>query len=482
MQNVFTDTMIYLNKMSSLEEKMLNQRGFRCYLFGRPYLDSKSMLDVQKRIIDFEPLTLNRIDIDEIMGLMIELSHYSQKYRELYIQLIQNRKKTLTIMRKINLSDQMTKVSSVLDSLQIDHVLDFSFKHMNEHTNGNQIHPYTFDIDLHVDILCVISMRTSEIMCRNLAVFAINYDRSGSRFELNDYLSQSYLQYMAIPLLRLGYGMDYRKVITQFLGKIMTTDQYLTINPLSNLSSTSKLITESFDLFKTQYQINHNAVAKLLPSLDFDIESGSHEQHLDIALIDASKTERLSDLIDIDEAHVDSILTEKEFKTHINKKFYFTEPSTLSGGSAKKIDDKFLEGFLKKYKPAKLNLSCYLKLKVLSDYQWIENADSIKHLKVGLSHIKMIRYGNELRDNKIKSSDVEDGGILIKGGVLRRGKIVDTDVLKNPIKRNQWTHLLLETNINKKTKQIGRFYRYTIAINSYYLFYLNLEPVLIVGS
>src|SRR5579872_5355485 len=120
--------------------------------------------------------------------------------------------------------------------------------------------------------------------------------------------------------------------------------------------------------------------------------------------------------------------------------------------------DFSLENFLATYKPKeKLDLSYYLDLTVLKDYDMIINKDYGMLIPLK-TYIKYIRSGYEKIKSECSDEDVVDGGVLLAGGYYLNGQFIESDDKK------LWSYLKLDTNINKNTKQKQRYFSYIIKL------------------
>lgn len=121
-----------------------------------------------------------------------------------------------------------------------------------------------------------------------------------------------------------------------------------------------------------------------------------------------------------------------------------------------------LNKFLKKYKPKTIDITPYLRFSVLKDYNIMNDN---KKLIPTETYIKYIKEGNAYENKKYSSKAIEDGGLLIAGGIFVEGKFVENN------DRDSWTHLKLDSNVSKKTGEKQKFYYYYIKIMTHYIFY-----------
>jgi mRNA-degrading endonuclease RelE of RelBE toxin-antitoxin system len=428
-KNTLSHLMIHLE---TAQMKFFNQKAIMMYLFGRPLLSCKSMTRVSERFKDREPLLIDRTHMDDVTSALIELSHHSFVYRDQYLR--QNSK----TLHPVNRSNQIEKIISVLDDLRIDYALNISFQNVDISPSENGYH---LDLPITVDFLCVIALKTESPMTRSLVLFAIIYDRSQERQHvLDDYLAQSHLQQMGVHLLRLSYSSDYQQLIEEFYDKLLHTDKYLIINPLPIIRSKSKELQEKFSIFDSIYQRNHLLTLKYVLMTE-EIEPGEETE--------------------------EGIVVSQDFLSNLGRKKIIATSRNI------KKEDGFLEDFLSTYEPATLDISCYLRFKTLRGYHLLHDKREMADFIVGKTCIKLVKVEKAVLDGKCKEKSIEDGGILVGVGRLYRGKLSNRsrERISEILKPSEWTHFELETNINKKTGKVGRFYRYLIRISHYHIFY-----------
>lgn len=391
------------------------------------------MTRVMERMRDREPLIVDRTHTDDVNSALIELSHHSFVYRDQYL-----RHAPCKALIPINRSDQIEKIIAVLDELRMDYALNISFQALDSSPAEKG---YQLDIPIKVDFLGVMALKTDAFsMVKSLVLFGIIYDRQDTQYSLDAYMEQYHLQQMGVHLLRLSHGLNYHHVIEEFVNKVLRTDQYVAVNPLPPLRTEAKEISERFQEFEAGYQRNH----LLTRSYRLLTEELEPEERL------------------MDQANA---ITDDVFESVTKKRFFVT-----TGSKTKRPDDDFLKGFLTSYKPAKLDMSCYLRFDVLHGYQLMRSKEQLNEFILRRTHLMLVKVEKAVINDKCKRGSIEDGGILVRGGKLVKGQMVSRG-----IESVKWTHLELETSIQKRTGEIKRFYRYFIRINHYHLFYRIYE-------
>lgn len=124
-----------------------------------------------------------------------------------------------------------------------------------------------------------------------------------------------------------------------------------------------------------------------------------------------------------------------------------------------------LDHFLRNYRPAHLDLRCYLRLDALKNYYWLRTSKDKKNLDPLRTYIRYIKTGDEFKYRRCSEEEIQDGGLLLAGGVYLNGEFVETQ------DKSKWTHLKLDTNIPKKEGKKKRYYSYYIKIYNYHIFY-----------
>lgn len=429
------NTILHLmNDLEAARVKFLNQKAIMMYLFGRPYLHCKNMTRVVERYKDRQPLTIDRTHTDDVNTALIQLSHHSFVYRDQYLRHPSSR-----ALIPLNRSDQIEKIAAILDELRMDYALNVSFQAFD---TSPAERGYQLDLTIIVDFLGVIVLKTGDSpFVRGLVLFGIIYDRQGTEHHLDSYMAQYHLRQMGVHLLRLSHRVNYRVVVEEFVNRLVLTDQYVAVNPLAPIRGESKEVSERFSLFEAAYRRNH-LITKSYQLLTEELSPEEIEQ----------------------DPGQGSDITEDVFERITGKSFIATK------GKKTSTTDDFLDRFLSSYKPAKLDMSCYLRFDVLDGYQLLNDKRQMNEFVLRRTHLMMVNVEKAVIGGKCKRSSIEDGGILVKGGKLAKGKL-----LSRGLEASDWTHLELETSIQKKTGEIKRFYRYFIRINHYHLFYRTYE-------
>lgn len=127
-----------------------------------------------------------------------------------------------------------------------------------------------------------------------------------------------------------------------------------------------------------------------------------------------------------------------------------------------------LDNFLKNYKPKKqIDVRPYLRFDKSRGYKLLGNMNSLTLNKI---YIMYIKNGNVGRNDRYNEKDIEDGGMLISGGIFLNGEFVE---LNDEKYQDCWTHLKLRTNISKKTGKKQKYYSYYIKIFDHVIFYIR---------
>ena len=135
-------------------------------------------------------------------------------------------------------------------------------------------------------------------------------------------------------------------------------------------------------------------------------------------------------------------------------------------------DSDFFQKFSKSYQPKDVpRLKPYLEFRSLNGYKILNDKNKkFDDLVPDKTYIKLINKKDAFDDNKYSSKVIQDGGLLKIGGYYYNGEF------KKTYDRSKWTHLMLYTNISKKTKDVQKkHYTYQIKIFNYYIFYQILE-------
>lgn len=122
-----------------------------------------------------------------------------------------------------------------------------------------------------------------------------------------------------------------------------------------------------------------------------------------------------------------------------------------------------LETFLKKYKPAVLDFTPYLKLKKLRGYR-LMGKNEIGLLEPDQTYIKYINVSDAFQDDEYKTH-VHCGGFLVNGGTYENGKFI---VLEE---RDNWTHILLKRIPFGNSRDKYKNHVFTIKIKDNHIFY-----------
>ena len=136
------------------------------------------------------------------------------------------------------------------------------------------------------------------------------------------------------------------------------------------------------------------------------------------------------------------------------------------------VDSDFFKEFSKSYQPKKIpSLVPYLEFQQLDGYKILNEKDKKFHdLVPDKTYIKLINKKDAFQNDKYNSKVIHDGGLLKIGGYYHNGEF------KKTYDRAKWTHLVLYTNISKKTRDVQRnHYTYQIKIFNYYIFYQIME-------
>lgn len=237
---------------------LVNNQVFIEYMFGRPIRS-----DNTENYHNFLPISL--ADSNRIQFYIIELMNYNEeylKYYKLYSKLTTDRlysKLTtdrLCLPYLISFPDEISSISEYLDDNDIDHCVNFNFKNITEHVNVTKPKPYSFDIDLMVDIFGCCSYNTNVSLVKELTFFAIilHTDR-----KLRTLIKSHYLSLMNVNVLYITNISDFEHKITQFMKQIKK-GSYVSINVPK---IPSKYLTDKYlKSFYQNYNTNHNTYYK----------------------------------------------------------------------------------------------------------------------------------------------------------------------------------------------------------------------------
>ena len=136
------------------------------------------------------------------------------------------------------------------------------------------------------------------------------------------------------------------------------------------------------------------------------------------------------------------------------------------------MDDPFVTNFLNNYKSKSLanELEPYLKCKKLQNYILLtqSNKTNLIHQQ---TYIKFIKIEESFKD-KLYSTHIRSGGILLNGGMMHNDKFKKLD------DKNKWTHLLLKYDPAPKVNNKGKVIQariephiYVISLKKCYVFY-----------
>lgn len=254
------------------QHAMLNHPRILEYLFHRPLIKNNNNTESY-------PILLTSVESQEIQSLFITLMDYNEGYYKMYRQYsklkndpkvnsqsINNLDKNLPLC-DLSLSLNMQLITAILDKLNIDHVINWSFNYSEDHVNSTKIKPYSFDIDgdIRVDFFGCMFIKTKSILTKKMIMFAIEYDHMQKKITDRDHLKQYFLRKMNIHLLRLNNNCNMKAVIKKFLQKIRQCDNYIIINGLAqrtiNLDSvcidSKSTAKQIIDSFYSNYEYNH---------------------------------------------------------------------------------------------------------------------------------------------------------------------------------------------------------------------------------
>lgn len=513
-----SNLILYLNKhyQCYLEEKklLLNHPKIIEYLFNKPSINILSISDLvcnydsYIRIVRLEYADTKIINSNFII-LLETLRLYSIKYG-IYKKNKSKHLKLNYLPNIFNNSYQQTIMKN-LDKLEyqniISYVYKWSFKQKGEHTsliksatiNIHHSHIY----DFYGIIINYSQMNQFVILYDDDTHFDNKLD-SFTKIHVNDIYVQFVLFQMNIHLLRLTKNSNIKKEIFNFVKIIKNTTNYITINPIKPEHKIFKKSIEIFELqeFSHDYNYNHiifnknpikedeifdseddKFINKLITKKIYD-KPADNSFNINDKLITKiiSKNEKLYNKKSEADKYLVELICENNDKLSINK--ILKEKSKISTNNITINEDKILKyvysnvkpknmimnndvkNILKNYKPKKVDLTAYTKLKKLKGYKLMNNIDELYPTETYIKYILMSDVGNS--DN-IKLH--VKGGILLNGGIFINNKFKKIDDLF------KWTHLLLFfapfpiKEFEKKNIYDYKQHPFYLKINTHYIFY-----------
>lgn len=236
----------------------MNQSKVVEYLFNKPikkYLKMLELLEVDydypvKQVI-LDPKDVGRIR--ESLFVMTSLALGYAVYNEMYRKYL---KKNNLKIKQMPLPSKRTKqIIDILEELEgkynLEYTFKWSFKCEGEHLHLGSNVPINFTLDFVYDFFGV------SVYGDKLVMFVIEFDKEENELEI---IKQYILFQMNVHLLRLNKN-DPKKQIKNFIKKIIKTDKYVIINPLTT-DSYDDSVNEDLQIFFDEYRQNHVAYLK----------------------------------------------------------------------------------------------------------------------------------------------------------------------------------------------------------------------------
>lgn len=237
---------------------ILNHPKILEYLFAKPITKRDNLIDAIKTTDNiFSSIILSKNHANEIQLLFISALKSIEQYRKLYIEYHKLTKTGSEIIFnkyipfRIHSSTIFYRIMDILDELNICYIINWSFKRIDKYVNAALIKPYCFNLDIKIDFLGCVFVKTKDFLTQKMILFAIIYDNA-KRFNKFDYLKEYYLRRMNIHLLRINSEMDLMLEIKKIIHKIKKNETYVLLNGLTipheiDVSSELKLFYQNYD-------------------------------------------------------------------------------------------------------------------------------------------------------------------------------------------------------------------------------------------
>lgn len=260
---------------------ILNHSIMFQYLFRKPLCEKKDLITASN-VLDTETyfLRLNDEQYKLIDGLfLLSGSSFENYYKtcDLYIKItneynIKN-KTNINFAKNIphifKLTPAIKKITNILDDMNIQNYIDWSFTLDDEHLSANKRKPYIFNTELSVDIFGYIYKKNKFYQ------YAIEYDSRNKRYTRTDYFKQYCLQQMGIHLLRLKSNSRPISEIKKFIRSIKNSDTYIIQNGLTNIPKCT--MYDKLQTFFSDYEYNHTLYLKYYPKSDDEFTISDQE-------------------------------------------------------------------------------------------------------------------------------------------------------------------------------------------------------------
>lgn len=238
-------SLIYRNIDESVEAStsLFNHPRFMELVFGHPIKRSPNIIDKYNYSI------LSSTDANNISVLILGMMSFNEYYADMYKKYSAMFTDLKSLPYIIKYPFNITKISDYLDEIGVDHCINFNFCYVEPHTKAHIVKPYSFNLDLKVDILGMLAHSTNDPLTKKVCLFAIIINPS----DPNIYY---YLETMNINVLRIRNMENYIKQIRNFF-KLIEKGNYVKINPKPHPYDLLEL-----EPFFNNYDTNHNTYLK----------------------------------------------------------------------------------------------------------------------------------------------------------------------------------------------------------------------------